>query len=152
MTRIVRHRFVVIACLAFEAIRIPALHAQDGSAKAIFEKFNQIGTFAWNCGRPPSEDNLYYVNRVLDGGRVQRDQMSGPSTRDSVAIIDEATASGPNEITLSGTRDGEPIDAIWRVEGGRQLAVEVTIAGKKVISGGRFVRTGKELPWTNKCG
>ena len=52
---------------------------------------------------------------------------------------------------LGGTRDGQPTDAVWRVEGNRQIAIEVTIGGKKVISDRRLLSTGREVPWTNRC-
>jgi hypothetical protein len=126
-------------------------HAQTSSVKAIFEKHNLLGTFAWNCNQPASRDNLYYVNRALDSDRVQRDQMSGPTTRDAVTIIDRATELKPNEIALSGTRDGQPADGVWRVEGSRQFVLEATLTGRKVISGGRLLSTGRDVPPVQRC-
>jgi hypothetical protein len=32
------------------------------------------------------------------------------------------------------------------------LQVEGTQGGKKTISGGKWVETGKEMPWLNRCG
>ena len=95
---------------AFAILALMASAARADSPKQVFERYNQIGTFAWDCSKPASKDNPYYVNRVL-GENVQRDQMSGPTTRDSVAIIEQASALGPNELSLSGTRDGEPTEA-----------------------------------------
>jgi len=126
-------------------------HAQGGSVKAVFEKHNLLGTFAWDCARPASKDNLYFVNRLMDADHIQRDQMSGPSTRDNVTIIDKAGSRAANEIIVSGTRDGEPAYAIWRLERDRQVAVEANIGGKRLISDGRLLSTGREIPWVNKC-
>ena len=67
-----------------------------------------------------------------------------------MTIIDKASALGPTEVAVAGMRDGQPIDSIWRVEGSRQIAIEVTLGGKKVISGSRYANGG-EVPWLNKC-
>jgi hypothetical protein len=125
--------------------------AQNGSVKTVFEKYGQLGTFASDCSKPPSKDNIYFVNRVIDDGHVQRDEMSGPTTRDHVTIIDRASPLGPSEISVSGLRDGQLIEGLWRIEPSRQIATEVTLAGKKVISGGRLLSTGRERPWNNRC-
>jgi hypothetical protein len=70
-------RWVLGAILAIMLTSPPA-HA--ASAPEIFQKHNLIGIFAWDCGKPASESNLYFVNRVLDASRIQRDQMSGPTS------------------------------------------------------------------------
>ena len=70
------------------------------------EKHKLIGTFAWDCSKPANKDNLYFVHRVLDANHVQRDQMSGESTRDLTVIIDKTTEAGPNQLALSGTVSG----------------------------------------------
>src|ERR1700704_6219590 len=93
----------------------PIAFAQT-SVKAVFEKHKLLGAFAWDCSKPASKNNLYYVNWLLDGDRVQRDQMSGPTTRDWVAFLDKAAEMKANEFALSGTRDGKPTDGIWRIE------------------------------------
>jgi hypothetical protein len=125
--------------------------AQAASVKEIFEEYNLLGIWAWDCSKPASNSNLFYVNRILGTDAVQRDEMTGEDKRTSVAIINAAAAVGPNEITLNGTRDGKPAEATWRIEGNRQRATEVTIDGQKVISNGRNVASGRELPWTNRC-
>jgi hypothetical protein len=51
---------------------------------------------------------------VLDAGHVQRDQMSGPSTRDYATVIDRATELRPNEIAYGGAREGQPTEGVWR--------------------------------------
>ena len=61
------------------------------SVETIVEKYNLLGTFAWDCSKPPSRDNEYFINRVVDADHVQRDQMSGPNTRDSIAMTDART-------------------------------------------------------------
>jgi hypothetical protein len=128
----------------------PAAMAQT-SVKAIFEKYNLLGTFAWDCSKPASQSNYYYVHRALGDGFVQRDLMSGETRRDWSAIIDKASLRPPDEIIVSGTRDGQPFDSVYRFEARRMRVLEGTVAGKKEISGGKFVNTGWESPWLNKC-
>jgi hypothetical protein len=125
--------------------------AQGVSVKEIFEKYNLLGYWAVDCSKPASNSNLFYVNRILGTDAVQRDEMVDEGKRSSLAIIDAAIAVGPNEIMLNGTRDGKPVEATWWIEANRQRATEVTIDGQKVISNGRNVASGREVPWTNKC-
>jgi hypothetical protein len=141
-----------IACLAAAAMltAAPAL-AQSGSAKEVAERYDLLGTYAQDCNKPVSRNNLYYVNRALDAERVQRDQMSGPTTRDFATIWDQANAISPNEIALGGTRDGQRGDAVFRVEPRRTRTMEATIAGRKEVANGRFASNGRETPWLSKC-
>jgi hypothetical protein len=126
--------------------------AQSGSARAVFEKYDLLGTFAWDCSKPASKENRYYINRALDNGQMQRDQMSGPAERDWVTIIDKASELRANEIAVSGLFNlQEPSEAIWRVERGRQLLVEATIGGKKTVTAGRILHSNVDSPWIIKC-
>jgi hypothetical protein len=142
---------MVISSILIGAIYAGSAGAQAASVKEVFEKYNQLGTFAWDCSKPPSRDNRYYLNRAIDANQVQRDEMTGPETREHVTIIDKAEPLGPNEFSLSGQRDERPAEGVWRVENNRQLAIEVTLDGKKVISDGKTVATRQPVPWTSKC-
>ncbi len=135
---------------AFAAPPASPAQAQTGLVKTIFEKYDLLGTLAWDCGKPVGRDNLYYVHRALDAGGVQRDQMSGPTTRDFVVVFERVAELRPNEIALGGTRNGEPLDVVYRVEQRRVRALEATVAGRIEVSGGRFVN-GRETPWLHKC-
>jgi hypothetical protein len=131
------------------------------SVKAVFEKYNLLGNLAWDCSRPASKSNLRYVHRLLDADRVQREQMSGPTSRDWVVVLDKAAEAGSNQIALSGTLtgrvggrdlDSKPTNGIWRVEPNRLVQWEATVNGEKVIDGGRYVSTGVQVPWMYRCG
>lgn len=124
-------------------------HAQSGSAQALFAKYDLLGTFALDCKKPVGNGNIFWVHRALDGN-VQRDQMSGPTTRDFVVLWQRAEELRPNEIALSGIRDGQPIEAVFRAEAERMRIMEATFKGNKLTSGGRFAN-GQESPWTPKC-
>jgi hypothetical protein len=127
--------------------------AQAASIKEIFEKHNLLGTFAWDCTKPASADNnWYFVNRVMDADHVQRDFMTGPTTRAWFTILDKATEQNANDIYVSGTRDGKPTDGVWRVEQNRMLQWDATQDGKKIIAAGKWVNSGKAMPWLNRCG
>jgi len=141
-------------CVAIAIAAAPA--SAQSSVKAVFEKHGLLGTFAFDCTKPASKTNSYWINRVIDDSHVQRDQMSARTTRDWIAIIDKAAEAKPNEITVSGTRDDTPIDGLWRIESKgddlRVLIVESSAGGKKLISGGKWVASGKDWPWISKCG
>jgi hypothetical protein len=137
--------------LATEALWVPAARAQSGAVKAVFEKHDLLGTFAPDCAKPASNDNHYFVNRLLDPDHVQRDQMIGPTQRSSMTIIDKAADPKPDEITASGIFDGRPVDFVWRLEQTRMVQQEATDNGKKFIGGGRLLANGREMPWLNRC-
>jgi hypothetical protein len=153
--RLARTITALLGTLAATTFAVPGAFAQ-ASVKAIFEKYNLLGTFAMDCSKPAAKNNLYYLNRPIDADHVQRDQMTGPTTRQWVAVLDKATEVKPNEIAVSGTREGKPTDGVWRVERRgddvRILTVEASLDGKKLISGGKVVANGRDWPWQNKCG
>ena len=143
-------RSIMFAMAAAVAL-LAASSTQAASVKEIFEKYNLVGIFAWDCTRPPTKDNLYFVNRVLDEGHVQRDEMSGPTARDWATIIDTAVELTQGEISVSGDRDGVRSEIVWRLQENRARGVESTLGGKKLIAGGKWTSNGQEVPWVNKC-
>src|SRR5204863_7658657 len=119
------------------------------------------GNLAWDCTKPASKSNLRYVHTALHGGRVQREQLSGPTSRDWVVILDKASEPASDQISLSGMLTGRvmgrdvynaPTNGTWRVEPNRLLQWEATVGGEKTIEGGRFVSTGVQVPSMYRCG
>src|ERR1700688_1260023 len=130
----VRQRDMKSAAMSITAAAVTILatsSVQAASVKEIFEKYNLLGTFAWDCTQPASKDNDYYVSRLLDTDHAQWDRMSGPTTRASATVFDKAAELKPNEIAVSGSVDGNASDGVWRVEPTQMLQWEATIAGKK---------------------
>jgi hypothetical protein len=151
---------IVLGLSAVIVLAAPVALAQT-SVQAMFEKHKLLGTFAWDCSKPANKDNLYFVHRVLDANHVQRDQMSGESTRDLTVIIDKTTEAGPNQLALSGTVSGvvggrnlvnTPTDGVWRIEPNRILRWEATVDGQKLIANGKILRNAVQVPWDNRCG
>jgi hypothetical protein len=142
----------VFALGALAGLVPSAAQAQNGAVKAIFEKYNLLGMFAWDCSKPPDpNNNWFFVDRLLDADHVQRDFMSSPTNRAWFTIIDQAAESGQGEIVVSGIRDDTRNNAVWRVEKDRMLTWYSIQFGKVNITGGRLVSTGKDVPWLNKC-
>ena len=136
--------------LLVAAALLAASAAEAASVKEIFEKHNLLGTFAFNCARPVGRDNRYFVHRALPSGQVQREMMSGPATRDFLVIWERGSDLGADRIALSGARDGEPAESVYRVEPGRARVLESTVAGRKEIAGGRFTGGG-DTRWMYRC-
>jgi hypothetical protein len=143
-------RFVVSLALAG---LVGTAHAQDTSTRAVFERFNLLGTFARDCTQPVSSTNQYIVFRPLDAERIQSDLMIGPSERARAGVIDRATALGPDEVALSGfSQEFGRSNFVYRVERNRHRALQWTRENEKVVVDGRAVNGGAETPWWNKCG
>jgi hypothetical protein len=144
----------LFGCVFFTAValHIPAAQAQSGSVKAIFEKHNLLGIWAWDCSRPASRNNWYFVHRLVDADHVQRDYMIEPTNRAWFVMVDKAVELNPKEVAIAGTRDGQPADGVWRLQGNRMLQWEGSMAGKKQVSAGKLVSTGRDMLWHTKCG
>ena len=78
---------------------VAAPAGQPASVKAVFEKYDLFGTFSLNCSRPVGRSNQYYVHRLLDGGRVQREMKSSLTTRDFLVVFERGSELRPNEIS-----------------------------------------------------
>jgi hypothetical protein len=138
----------------------PSSSPNAASVKGIFEKYNLLGTFAVDCIKPPGGDNWHFVHRAIDSDHVQRDFMSGPTSRSWSAIFDRASENGRGEIFVSGQMTGhfdgkelenQMIDGVFRIEPNLMKTWESTVSGQKNVSAGRQLSTGKEMPWLNKC-
>jgi hypothetical protein len=143
---------IAFSVAAATATILAASSAHAASAKEIFEKYKLLGTFSYDCTKPADKKNLYFVNRALDADHVQRDIMSGPTTRDSVVIYDKVEELKSNEIRVSGTRDGEPAEGVFRIEQNRMLQWYSKVNGKENIRDGVFLATNYKLPYLNRCG
>jgi hypothetical protein len=144
----------LVACVACAIMGpcIPAAHAQSGSVKAIFEKYDLLGVLTSDCTKPSDSRTMHFVYRVLDGGYVQRDQMVGLTTRQYAAFVDQASESRPNQVTFSYTIDAQRFNLVGRVERSRIRTIEaVGATGEKLVTGGRFANNGAETPWYSKC-
>lgn len=137
---------LVILCSAGPA------RAQDGAVKATFEKFNLFGVFAPDCSlRPNPVVNLYYVVRPIDAGHVQLDTMASPTNRIEVAVIDRAWRMSADQIGIMGTDDGRPVAGVWRVDKNSVLQLEAIVAGEPTVASGKFLKTGADIPWLDRC-
>lgn len=127
--------------------------ARADSIKDVFEKYNLLGTWAWDCSKPPHErNNWVFVNRAVDANNVQRDFMKNATERVWYAMLTQASAVGPTEVRVAGTRDGKPTESIWRVEKTRMVQWEATQDGKKIIANGRLLSSNsRDIRWLNKC-
>lgn len=132
-------------------VPMPWLNKCDPTAtRAVFEKYNLLGTFAIDCRKPASKTNHYAVLRPLDSGGIQFDTMLGPTERVAERVIDRAAGSGPTEI--SGSFSTEQADFVYSVEANRFRVVSLTrLDGEKFVADGRVVKNGAAMPWMNKC-
>jgi len=143
-----------LALAALSALTFGMSGARAESVQQVFEKYNLIGTWAWDCSKPPDRNNWVFINRAVDANTVQRDYMKSATERGWYATLTQATALGPTEVRVAGTRDGHiKVDGIWRVEANRMFQWEATQDGKKTIANGRYVAgNGAQLQALNKCG
>jgi len=133
---------------------------EESSIKAVFEKYNLLGVFAQNCGKPPtaqtptddSPQNWWFVNRPVDANHVQRDFMTSASARAFAIVLDNVTESSPNEIRVTGMRDDAlPVDMVWRIEPNRTRTWQGVGDTKGQVADGKYVETGNDMPWLTRC-
>jgi hypothetical protein len=151
------NRLVLLAAAAIavaaQESQIGAAQEQGGSAKAVLERYNLLGIFAADCGKPVSPQNPYVMHRAVDDQRVQRDTMTGPTTRTDASMIDSASVEGPDQLMMSMANERRRLNVRLRVEGGRwQLWESVDQNGQRLVSDGRIAGSaGVEMPWLSKC-
>jgi hypothetical protein len=138
------------AGLGLALFAIPGAQAQ--SARAELEKNGLLGTFSGDCSKPVSESNGYIVYRALDAQRVQRDTMTGPTTRGYVSVAETAKVSAINELTITGTADGKPIVYTLRLDGPRHRVMQWSENGVTSIVDGVWTANKFTMPWISKCG
>jgi hypothetical protein len=125
--------------------------AQAQSARADFEKLGLMGTHTLDCSQPVSETNGYIIYRALDATRVQRDTMVGATNRLYVSIAESASATAPNEITVTGTTEGKKLVYTIKVDGQKHRVWTWTEDGVKSVENGVWTEQKYEMPWLNKC-
>jgi hypothetical protein len=99
-----------------------------------------------------SPSNGYIVYRPLDGERVQRDTMTGPTSRMFVSIAETVEATSPNEIKVSGSTDGKKLTYTIRVDGQCHRVMTWSEDGVTSVENGVWTEKKYEMPWLNKCG
>jgi tetratricopeptide (TPR) repeat protein len=130
----------------------PATASGATTVKELFEKYDLIGTFAADCSMPVSDQNRYFVHRV-NSSYVQRDSMTGPSTRAEASLIDSATEPVPNELDVTMTDERGKTTEVMSVGYRQWRLLESTRAGgERLIVGGRSTQGARrESPWLKKC-
>jgi len=137
----------IVALVLFTA---PA--AQAASAKALFESYGLLGTFAVDCQRPVGPGNPYLYFRALDGGGVGIELWATPQARQYAYVIDRAQARGRDEISISMANERQRLNLLYRVEGRRLRTMEsAREGGSPIVIGGVFVENRAPTPWFNKC-
>ena len=126
------------------------LCAQTPNVKTIFTNYRLLGTYSWDCSKPPDANNIYYVLRAIDDGHVQGDRMSSASTRDWVAIMDVAIAWGPTELFTAGERDGKRSVTFWNLEPGR-IQFQSWPEGSNRVDLTRFPDSVSKMRWLTHC-
>jgi opacity protein-like surface antigen len=142
-------RIFALAMLAMTA----AGAAQAASVQALFERYGLIGTWAFDCAQPASEQNPYIFYRVLDPEHVARDTMSSPTNRANVSVADFLVESNPNEVVIMVKTERWRTNLTVRLERKRMRTFQSTRdSGEKVIVNGRFTERNTETLWYSKCG
>ena len=133
--------------------RVAAASVQTGPARPAFEKHGLLGIWAADCSKPASHQNQYIVHRALDAERVQRDTMVGATEIFALVVLETATVSAPNELTMAASGHGARFSITYRSAGNRFRVMQYVRAdGRKFIVDGRRDGGGGEMPWLSKCG
>ena len=142
-------RLCAVAALAWLAA--PAVQA--ASVQAMFERYGLIGTWAFDCSQPASQQNPYIFYRVIDADHVARDTMNSPTNRVNASIADFLIESNPNEVVIVVKTERGSTNLTVRLERKRMRTFQSTRdTGEKVIVNGRFNGRDTETLWYSKCG
>jgi hypothetical protein len=143
---------------AFALALLAAAFATDAaSAQSVAEtlgRWGLLGTWATDCGRPPSDRNTYLSYVAVGDGRVRHERNFGKG-RDARDVRSAAIRpGGPIEIvadfgSLGGMRKWVMVKGVdGRIRTMANSKVDGTNAS---IMTGRFVGSGADAPWLSKC-
>jgi hypothetical protein len=135
---------------------------QAASPRAVFEKYDLLGTWAEDCDSRATPDNKYNVYRALDDGRVQFDLMDGPTHRAEFGAVESAVEVGPQDVQITRvtqSKEREYRDVVtYRMDGNHRRTMEMATNGKRTIAAGRFLDVkdngalrDKPTPWNHRC-
>jgi hypothetical protein len=144
--------------------------AQSGPAQPsdavqnILKRHGLLGTFAEDCTKDPGDNNQYIVHRLLDTGRVERDQMKNRSARTYAALVDDAEELTPTDVainmlitetTITEMKDWR-MRLVTRIDGNRIRLMESgalngPYAGRTNVFAGKAANGGDETRWLAKC-
>jgi hypothetical protein len=127
--------------------------AHAASLQQLFERYGLIGTWAFDCKQPASEQNPYIFYRVLDSEHVARDTMNSPTNRINASVAEFLVESNPNEVVIVVKTEQGTTNLTVRMERKRMRTFQSTRdSGEKVIVNGRFTARDAETLWYSKCG
>jgi hypothetical protein len=152
--------FLALTLLLGAAGTAPA--QQAASPRAVFEKYDALGTWSPDCDGRASPDNNYTVYRALDDGRVQYDSMDGPTHRAEFGVVESAVEAGPQDFQYTRVvqnKEREYRDVMTaRIEGNHRRVMERVTNGTQQIAAGRYLDVkdngalrGKPTPWYHRC-
>jgi hypothetical protein len=117
------------------------------------KKFGLLGTWAWDCSRPPDNRNPYTTYDARPDGSATRTLRMQVSGLDGVNRIGAAHYINDRRLELSWTQNGITFQIVFtKDERGRYRSVEsVGSDGKTYIRDGRFTNDNSEVTWFTKC-
>jgi hypothetical protein len=143
--------FRICALIALVVSAAPA--AKAASVKDLFDRYGLIGTWAFDCSQPTSEQNPYIFYRQLDSDHVARDTMNSPTNRINASVADFLVESNPNEVVIGVKTARGRTNLTVRIERKRIRTFQSTRDnGERVIVNGRFIERNTETLWYSKCG
>jgi hypothetical protein len=140
-------------CIVIALYLMAAAGAEAASVQALFERYGMVGTWAFNCAQPASEQNPYIYYRVVDPEHVARDTQNNPANRTNASVAEFLVESNPNEVVIVVKTERGRTNLTVRLERKRMRTFQSTRdSGEKVIVNGHFTVNDVETLWYSKCG
>lgn len=128
------------------------------NAEPVFRGFDLFGTWAIDCGRPPTPSNPYVVITAPGGGVVLETTDSGPgyAANRYSALSARRLSSDRLEVTVifrPGTPDEERQVLVFQVRHGTRRTMYNRVLGGDVrVRNGVMLALGIKMPTLKKCG
>jgi hypothetical protein len=135
---------------------------QAANPRAVFEKYDALGTWTPDCDSRATPDNHYTVYRALDDGRVQYDDMDGPTHRAAFGVVESAVEGGPQDFQYTTVVQYKGNEYRYvtttHIEGNHKRPMARVMNGEQQIAAGRYLDVkdngalrGKPAPWLHRC-
>jgi hypothetical protein len=126
----------------------------------VFKRFGLTGNWSPDCSSPPSATNYWMTYKEGPGGKVVRPLNRGGGdelsvTVDSAAMVSSTTVSARfrNDDPTWGDTNGTAVDLTLELVNDRVHTIDSTgMDGTQYIKDGIVVKSGKPIPWIQKCG
>ena len=117
----------------------------------VLRQHGLLGVWAQDCAQRPGRDNVHDVFRPA-GNEVRNERSGGASVTPVETVVSADELSAATLLISQQSGDGVGVDYVVEIDGNRRRTTTALDAnGQAIITAGRRVDDGSEVPWLSRC-